>query len=59
MRNIEYVCGGIAAIHNMCSEEKNRNWKQLFEDWNETLYSTLDLIEEDYEGCQKPLKNLQ
>lgn len=59
MRDLEYVCGGIAAMSGICLDEKSKHWKRLFDEWNENLCEVIDLIEEDYNECQKPWKNLQ
>lgn len=61
IRNLEYICGGIAAIKCIFNTDDKRNAAiyQLLDDWEENLYETMELIEEDYEVCQRPLKSLQ
>lgn len=56
LRNLEYISGGITAIK--CMVDTTSNWACLCEEWNDSIWNTIGLIEEDYEKCQKPLKSL-
>ena len=60
LRNLEYLGGGMTAFKTMCgNKENNAAYYDLMEEWLETIYDIIGLIEEDYEECQKPLKSLQ
>ena len=58
LRNLEYLSGGVTALKTIFNEdERNKRFYDLFDDWIDTIYCTMDMIEEDYGECQEPLKN--
>ena len=59
LRNLEYVGGGLNTLKMLMDNGKNENYIELFEEWYNLIFDTVDLIKEDYEGCQEPLKSLQ
>ena len=59
LRNLEYLSGGTTAIKIICDENVTGKWHCLLDEWQDIIYNTIDMIEEDYELCQKPLKNSQ
>ena len=62
LRNLEYIGGGMTTLKTLCSnKEKSYNipYYDLMEEWIDTIYDTIRLIEEDYGECQEPLKSSQ
>ena len=57
MRDLEYLSGGITAIKSVCNEERDARFYRLLGEWQDTIYSIIDMIEEDYEECQEHSKN--
>ena len=59
IRDLEYISGGITAFKCVCQTGRDDRFYRLIDEWQDTIYSIMDMIEEDYEVCQKPLTNLQ
>lgn len=53
LRDLEYISGGITAVKTLCSnQEKNSNYYQLFDEWQDILCSIIDMIEGDYKNAE-------
>ena len=53
MGNLEYLGGGMTALKTMCgSKEHNAPYYELMDEWLDTVYSTIELIEEDYRNAK-------
>lgn len=61
LRDLEFVNGGIATLKATfeINTEKHQPYCDLCDEWQDVIYSVIDMIEEDYDECQAPLKNLQ
>ena len=59
LRNLEYVGVGINTLKMLMDNGKNQNYIELFEEWYNMIFNTMELIKEDYEECQGPLKSLR
>ncbi len=60
LRNVEYLSGGMTTFKTLCgNREKSCNapYYDLMEEWVDTIYDTIELVEEDYKECQKLLKS--
>ena len=56
LRNLEYISGGITAFKAICAEdERHPHTCEMIEDWQDTIYCTIDMIEEDY--CENAENN--
>ena len=51
LRDLEYLGGGIATLKAATNKEKQTQYYELLDDWLDTLYSVIDMIEEDYENA--------
>ena len=58
LKSLEHISGGIAALKTLC-KDKDIQFKMLLNSWDCQLYDIIEMIEEDDEKCQKPLKNSQ
>lgn len=50
LRNLEYIEGGITALKTLCNVANNSNsalYYKLFSEWQDILYDTIVMIEED------------
>ena len=53
MRNLEYISGGMVAMKIACgNRECNKIYYQLMDNWYETIWDTINLIEEDYKNAE-------
>lgn len=55
LRNLEYISGGFSVIQALCKAENtsiNAAYYDLFEDWHDTLFEVMDLIEEEEEDAK-------
>ena len=60
LRNLEYLGGGMTTFKTLCGNRENKYnipYCDLMEEWVDTIYDTIELIEEDYEECRRPLKS--
>lgn len=53
LRDIEYINGGITAFKAMFKQagEKFDPYYATFDEWQDTLFSIIDMVEEDYENA--------
>ena len=51
LRNLEYLSGGVATLKSITTKEKNAQFYDLLDDWLDTIYSIIDLVEEDYKNA--------
>ena len=53
LRDIEYISGGITTFKAMYKQagEKFDPYYAVFDEWQDTLCSMIDMIEEDYENA--------
>lgn len=60
LRDLEYVNGGITTLKAIfeTSTEKNHPYYNLCDEWQDVICHVINMIEEDYDECQAPLKNL-
>ena len=50
LRNLEYIEGGITALKTLCNVTNNstiESYYKLFSEWQDILYDTIVMIEED------------
>ena len=52
MRDLEYISGGIAAFKSICQTDRDDRFYHLIDEWQDTIYSIIDMIEEDYENAK-------
>lgn len=53
LRDLEYVSGGITTFKALCKQggEKFDPYHAVFDEWQDTLCSIIDMVEEDYENA--------
>ena len=52
LRDLEYINGGLSvykAVTNTRTEHAEQY--QLFDEWQDTIYNIMDMVEEDYENA--------
>lgn len=61
LRDLEYVNGGITTLKATfeINAEKHHPYYNLCDEWQDVICNVIDMIEEDYDECQVPLKNLR
>lgn len=55
MHDLEYISGGFSVIKALCKTKDtsiNAAYYDLFDDWHDTLFEVMDLIEEEEENAQ-------
>ena len=57
LRDLEFIGGGIRALKAYTDRDKYPLPYQLYDEWNDIIYSVIDAVEEDYERCQERLTN--
>ena len=51
LRDLEYLSGGLTVIKSLC-KDKDENFRQLVDDWEDIIYSVIDEIEEEYKNAK-------
>ena len=52
MRDLEYISGGITAFKSICQTNRDDRFYRLIDEWQDTIYSIIDMVEEDYENAK-------
>lgn len=60
LRDLEFVNGGITTLKAIfeTNTEKHHPYYNLCDEWQDVICNVIDMIEEDYDKCREPLKNL-
>ena len=51
LRDLEYINGGITTLKSLC-QEKDANFKQCIDEWQDIICGIIDMIEEDYKNAE-------